>query len=210
MLRELYNKYKDQFVYVNLPEAATPKGYEYKKNHYLKPAEGKNKIGSVRIYYKALNYNKLPEVTLIGQQTKGAVKWHSLDSRFYEGIKDLEEIKKSAQWKRSFLNMRYPTESTIQRMRELDDIIRNPEKVAKVGIVEGFERWMYARDFSRKHSEIVDRYPDCICSHDGHGFRHAKGTEGYSYQLTEDITFTFRTNFAYGKSSRFFLNVEYI
>ena len=90
-----YNKYKDKFVYVNLPEAATPKGYEYKKNHYLKPAESKNKIGSVRIYYKALNYNKLPEVTLIGQQTKGAVKWHSLDARFYEGVKDLEEIKKT-------------------------------------------------------------------------------------------------------------------
>ena len=89
------SKYQNDFLYLHLPEAKTPKGYQYKKNHYLKPASGKSKIGSLRIYYKVLNPEKLPEVTLIGQQTKGEVQRHYLDSRFYEGVKNLEEIKKT-------------------------------------------------------------------------------------------------------------------
>lgn len=89
------DKLKDKFVILTLPENKTPEGFTYQKNHYLKASTGKTKIGSVRIYYKALSCNKLPEVTIIGHQTKGAVLWHSLDSRFYEGIKDLKEIKKT-------------------------------------------------------------------------------------------------------------------
>lgn len=88
-------KYQNDFLYLNLPENKTPEGYQYNKNYYLKPAPGKSKIGSIRVYYKVLNPSKLPEVTLIGQQTKGAVKWHSLDSRFYEGKKELAEIQKT-------------------------------------------------------------------------------------------------------------------
>lgn len=88
-------KYEKDFLYLNLPENKTPKGFIYNKTHYLKPAPGKSTIGCIRIYYKVLNPEKLPEVTLIGQQTKGAVKWHVLDSRFYEGEKNLEEIKKT-------------------------------------------------------------------------------------------------------------------
>lgn len=91
------NKYQKNFhILSTLPEAGTPKGFVYKKNHYLKEGpNSKSKIGSIRIYYKVLNHNELPELTIIGQQTKGVLRRNSSDCRFFDTPMTMEAIAKT-------------------------------------------------------------------------------------------------------------------
>lgn len=90
-------KYQKSFyVLNNLPESGTPKDFTYKKNHYLKEGPNpKSRIGSVRIYYKALNYRELPELTIIGQQTKGILSRSNSDCRFYDTPVEMQDIAKT-------------------------------------------------------------------------------------------------------------------
>lgn len=91
------DKYKKNFyILTTLPEASTPKDFVYKKNHYLKDGPNpKSKIGSIRIYYKVLNYKELPELTIIGQQTKGMLKRSNSDCRFFDTPIATEAIAKT-------------------------------------------------------------------------------------------------------------------
>lgn len=89
-------KYAKSFYYLkNLPKDANIKDFEWKGNHYVKPSKNKNRIGEVRIYYKVLNYAELPELTIIGQQTKGKVNRSNADCRFYDRPVTMEEIRKT-------------------------------------------------------------------------------------------------------------------
>lgn len=87
---------------------------------------------------------------------------------------------------------------------ELYFAISNPQKYAIDRLNKRIERWMYARDYETKLLDIQDRFPNCIYTHDGHGCGH-----NYSSRLTEDLEFTLRSNFAYGRSSYFFVNFKY-
>lgn len=89
-------KYQDNFyVLKNLPKEVPGKGYEWKGNHYLKASGDKNGIGNVRIYYKVLKYDELPELTVIGQQRKGKVTDSNEDCRFYDREVTMDEIVKT-------------------------------------------------------------------------------------------------------------------
>ncbi len=89
-------KYKGSFYYLkNLPKDGTPKDFEWKGNHYLKSGKNKNHIGDVRISYKALKYDELPELTILGQQKNGKVSYSNDDCRFYDRDVTMDEIVKT-------------------------------------------------------------------------------------------------------------------
>lgn len=91
-------KYKDKIYYlIKLPEKCAKEGFELKKNHYLKPGDKKNNIGSIRVYYKVLN-NKLfemPEVTVVGRQIDGKVMMQGEECRFFDKIMTLDEVRQT-------------------------------------------------------------------------------------------------------------------
>ncbi|MDO4204143.1 MAG: TMEM43 family protein [Selenomonadaceae bacterium] len=89
-------KYKDSFYYLkNLPKECRVKDFEWKDSYYLKSAGKKNRIGDVRIYYKVLKYDDLPELTILGQQKNGKVIYSNDDCRFYDRDVTMDEIVKT-------------------------------------------------------------------------------------------------------------------
>ena len=86
---------KNMYFLKNLPKECAVKGYEWKGNHYLKAGKNKNHIGDIRISYRVLNHRELPELTVIGQQTKGKVRNSNADCRLYDYAAPMDEIVKS-------------------------------------------------------------------------------------------------------------------
>lgn len=89
-------KYEKSFYYLkNLPKETRLKGFEWKGNHYLSPSGYKNHIGDIRVYYKVLNHEELPELTIIGQQKNFKVNSSNRDCRFYDRAVTMDEIRKT-------------------------------------------------------------------------------------------------------------------
>ena len=89
-------KYAKSFYYLkNLPKETTLKGYQWKGSHYLSPSGYKNHIGDIRVYYKVLNHEELPELTIIGQQKNHKVNFSNRDCRFYDEAIAMDEIRKT-------------------------------------------------------------------------------------------------------------------
>lgn len=88
--------YEKSFYYLkNVPRDQTPEGFQWKGNHYLKSSTPKPRVGDLRIFYRVLNHEELPELTIIGQQTDRKVKLTNADCRFYNTPVTMEEINKS-------------------------------------------------------------------------------------------------------------------
>lgn len=91
-----WKKYEKSFGYLtNLPMTKVPEGFVYRKNHYLKQTNHKEKVGSLRITYKVLNHNGLPELTIIGQQKNRMLSRTNSDCRFYDVPVEIDAIKKT-------------------------------------------------------------------------------------------------------------------
>lgn len=89
-------KYSESFYYLNnLPQEYDLEGFEWKQDHYLKSGGRKNHVGDVRIYYKVLKYDDLPELTIIGQQLESKVSLTNEDCRFYDYDVTMDEIVKT-------------------------------------------------------------------------------------------------------------------
>lgn len=89
-------KYNKQIYYLStLPMDKLPQGYTYKKNHYLKETNHKQKVGSIRIAYKVLNHKELPEVIIIGQQKNHLLNRSNRDCRFYDIPMEMTAIEKT-------------------------------------------------------------------------------------------------------------------
>jgi len=91
-----WNKHEKAFGYLsNLPSDNIPNGFVYKKNHYLKQTQHKQKVGSIRIAYRVLNHRELPELTIIGQQKNRRLTRSNSDCRFYDVPIELTAIEKT-------------------------------------------------------------------------------------------------------------------
>lgn len=102
---------------------------------------------------------------------------------------------------------RYPNSSYTEDSRsddELNRAVNYPEAYIKEVLYKKIERWVYAKDYANALDELVSLHPDCIYTHDGHGNDH-----NYSRQLSEDIGFSIKSNFSYGRSAKFFVNFKY-
>lgn len=122
-----------------------------------------------------------------------------------------EKIIKDAKYELGLLRIcRVTSAQDRARISELEEILKNPEQKAIEDMIERFMRWIYANDYYTTLDGILANHPDCIYSHDAHGFISYAGfdTNGL-YWLSEDLTFTFKTNFAFGNSSVFFVNFSY-